>query len=401
MFRLLYVSDKGKQLLESSTVILVNPIMILISCFYLPCFSHNIFHGGGGAGGRIAVYFKSNRTYGGVFQSLGGDAKGDALPGGAGTVFLYHLIHKHRTLLVSNAGRKVIPVAHRIISDYSKPELITGKTWLLPSSGEHNFSGDQNYHFEELQIYGGAQLAILTEPHNWSASIFFRNTIGDRSGTIHVGYNQTLDLIRPSIDLPFNVRVYRGGFLGLAASTEIHGVQIHVDGVISHIKNLTLHHGGFLSLNEDSRTGNEAVINDFKFEFIRVQFEGVIKMISSPVSHNGMNLTVRVLHIEGGGKVEGSDLRILAENISINTEGILTVKGHGYKQSDGTGQGVHGKINRGLGPGNGVAASGGGHGGTGGRGKNTPKVGVPYGNMYEPVEFGSSGGGSSGKAGRH
>ena len=336
-----------------------------------------------------------------MFQSLGGDAKGDALPGGAGTVFLYHLIHKHRTLLVSNAGRKAIPVAHRIISDYSKPELISGKTWLLPSSGEHNFSGDQNYHFEELQIYGGAQLAILTEPHNRSASIFFRNMIGDRSGTIHVGYNQTLDLIRPSIDLPFNVRVYRGGFLGLAPSTEIHGVEIHVDGVISYIKNLTLHHGGLLSLNEDSRTGNEAVINDFKFEFIRVQFEGVIKMISSPVSHSGMNLTVRVLHIEGGGKVEGSDLRILAENISINTEGILTVSGHGYKQSDGTGQGVHGKINRGLGPGNGVAASGGGHGGTGGRGKNTPKVGVPYGNMYEPLEFGSSGGGSSGKAGKH
>ena len=164
---------------------------------------------------------------------------------------------------------------------------------------------------------------------------------------------------------------------------------------------ITLHHGGLLSLNEDSRTGNEAMINDFKFEFIRAQYEGVIKMISSPVSHNGMNLTVRVLHIEGGGKVEGSDLRILAENISINTEGILTVSGHGYKQSDGTGQGVHGKINRGLGPGNGVAASGGGHGGTGGRGKNTPKVGVPYGNMYEPVEFGSSGGGLSGKAGKH
>ena len=364
------------------------------------CFSYNIFHGGGGAGGRVAVYFKINRTYSGVFQSLGGDAKGDALPGGAGTVFLYHLIHRHRTLLVSNDGRKVIPVAHRIISDYSKPELITGKTWLLPNFGEHKFSGDQNYHFEELQIYGGAQLAILTHPHNWSASIFFRNMIGDRSGTVHVGYNQTLDLIRPSIDLPFNVRVYRGGFLGLAPSTEVHGVEIHVDGVISYIKNLTLHHGGLLSLNEDSRTGNEAMINDFKFEFIRAQYEGVIKMISSPVSHNGMNLTVRVLHIEGGGKVEGSDLRILAENISINTEGILTVSGHGYKQSDGTGQGVHGKINRGLGPGNGVAASGGGHGGTGGRGKNTPKVGVPYGNMYEPVEFGSSGGGESGKAGK-
>ena len=374
---------------------------MFVICLRFLCFSHNIFHGGGGAGGRIAVYFRSNKTYSGVFESLGGNAQGDALPGGAGTVFLYHLIHKHRTLLISNAGRKAIPAAHRIISDYSKPDLITGKTWLLPSSGQHNFSGDQNYHFEELQIYGGAQLAILTEPHNRSASIFFRNMIGDRSGTIHVGYNQTMDLVRPNIDLPFHVRVYRGGFLGLAPSTEVHGVEIHVAGVISYVKNLTLHHGGLLSLKEDSRTGNEAMENDFKFDFIRVQFEGVIEMISSPVTHNGMNLTVRVLHIEGGGKVEGSDLRILAENISINTEGLLSVSGRGYKQSDGTGQGVHGTINLGLGPGTSVAASGGGHGGTGGRGKNTPKVGVPYGNMYEPVEFGSSGGGASGKAGNN
>ena len=363
-------------------------------------FSHSL-HGGGGAGGRIAVYFRSNRTYSGVFESLGGDSTGDALPGGAGTVFLYHLIHKHRTLLISNAGRKALPTEHLVIKDYSEPALISGKTWLLPSSGEHNFSRNQNYYFEELQIYGAAHLAVLTEPHNRSATIYFRNMIGDRTGTIHVGYNQTMDLIRPTIDLPFNVRVYRGGFLGLAPATEVHGVEIHVDGVISYVKNLTLHHGGLLALNENSRTGNEATENDFKFDFLRVQFEGVIQMMSSPVTHNGMNLTVRVLHIEGGGKVEGSDLRIRAENISINTEGQLTVSGRGYKHDDGTGEGVHGKINRGLGSGSSSGASGGGHGGTGGRGKHTSKVGLPYGNMYEPIEFGSSGGGVNKKQGEH
>ena len=93
--------------------------------------------------------------------------------------------------------------------------------WLLPSSGDHALAGDQKYVFEELQIYGGAHLAILTEPHNRSASIFFRNMIGDRSGTVHIGYNQTMDLIRTTIDLPFSVRVYRGGFLGLAHATTV------------------------------------------------------------------------------------------------------------------------------------------------------------------------------------
>ena len=61
---------------------------------------------------------------------------------------------------------------------------------------------------------------------------------------------------------------------------------------------------------------------------------------------------------------------------------------------------MNGQINRGLGSGAGRGASGGGHGGTGGRGKTTPKVGLPYGNMYEPAEFGSSGGGATGKAGK-
>ena len=314
-------------------------------------------------------------------------------------MFLYHLFHKHRTLLISNAGRTDLPVREHTINDYEEPALISSRTWLLPSSGEHNFSGDQNYNFEELQIYGGAQLAILTEPRNRSASIFFRNMIGDRTGMIHVGCNQTMNLTRPTIDLPFSVRVYRGGFLGVAPATEVHGVEIHVHGVISNIQNLTLHHGGLLSLKENSRTGNEMNENDFKFDFVRVQFEGVVETISSPVSHAGVNLTVRVLHIEGGGKLEASDLRVLAENISVNTEGALSVSGHGYQQSDGTGEGVHGQINRGLGAGTSRAASGGGHGGTGGRSKTTPRVGLPYGNMYEPVDFGSSGGGEPGKAG--
>ena len=252
-------------------------------------------------------------------------------------MLLYHLVHKHRTLLISNAGRKALPVDHQVVKDYSHVELDSGKAWLLPSSGEHVLAGDQNYTFEEFQIYGGAHLGVLTEPHNRSASIFFRNMIGDRSGTIHVGYNQTMDLIRPTIDLPFNVRVYHGGFLGLAPDTTVHGVEIHVDGVISNVKNLTVHHGGLISLRENSRTGNEADANDFKFDFITVQFGGVLQMISSPVTHQGMNLTVCILHIEGGGKVEGSSLGVLAENISIDTDGVLSANGRGYSLAHGTG----------------------------------------------------------------
>ena len=44
-------------------------------------------------------------------------------------------------------------------------------------------------------------------------------------------------------------------------------------------------------------------------------------------------------------------------------------------------------------------SSGAGHGGSGGRGENEPFCGSPYGNLYEPNEFGSSGGGTANNAG--
>ena len=55
----------------------------------------------------------------------------------------------------------------------------------------HDFAhGMDNYRFEELQIYGAAHFAILTEPHNKDSELFFLYMIGDRTGTVHLGENQ-------------------------------------------------------------------------------------------------------------------------------------------------------------------------------------------------------------------
>jgi hypothetical protein len=51
-----------------------------------------------------------------------------------------------------------------------------------------------------------------------------------RTGTLHVADHQTLDLLREEIDLPFNCHVYYGGYLGLAPTTFVHGVEIHLAG---------------------------------------------------------------------------------------------------------------------------------------------------------------------------
>mgnify|MGYP001792443867 CR=1 FL=1 len=286
-----------------------------------------------------------------------------------------------------------------MINDYSDMSLLPGSAWLLPSSGEHSFAGNQSYHFEELQMYGNAHLAVRTEPYNQAASLFFRDMIGDRTCTIHVANNQTMDLIRDKIDLPFNVRVYRGGFVGLANTTTIHGVTIYVHGIISFIPKIILHHNGALHLYENSRTGKQQQMNDFRFGSIRIQYGGILNMTSDPLTHKGMNLSVTLLHIEGGGRLESSNLNVEAENISVNAKGIIDLSGRGYNYVHGKNVGVSGRANPGCGSGSNGGASGGGHGGTGGRGKINTKVGLSYGNIYEPEEFGSSGGGNVHNAG--
>jgi hypothetical protein len=222
------------------------------------------YNGGGGAGGRLAVYFKSNRTYSGTFEAYGGNGgKHGGTAGGAGTIILYHLIHRHRTLVVSNKLRSPVKPRDEAISSYSDLSLIPGTAWLLTEGVIHEFAKGLNYHFEELQIDGGVHLAIH-ENSGGKPSLHFRHMIGDRSGTVHIGRDQLMDMNRTEIDLPFSVHVYKGGYLGLATFTVIHGVNVHVDGVMENIDDLLLHHGGVLYLNEGAKTGNTHIKDSFR-----------------------------------------------------------------------------------------------------------------------------------------
>ncbi|XP_077861759.1 uncharacterized protein LOC144342564 [Saccoglossus kowalevskii] len=361
--------------------------------------------GGGGSAGRIAVYFSLNRTYSGSFEAYGGIPGGSGAGVGApGTMFFYHTEYDHLSLIVDNHGNGPREDENAIESyhDLSEDE---SRAWILPSSADHMFSGDHNYHFDELQIYGHAHLAILTDPVDREASFHFRHMIGDRSGTIHIGNHQTMNLIRDNIDLPFNVRVYKGGFLGLAPDTYVHGVTIYLSGVLAHVRNLTLHHGGRFSLMKEGHT-NDTTSSNYNFDVVHVQDQGYIHMIADPVVDPGISFTTRLFWIDGGGLVEGTHLYIRSENITIDAGGVLSANGHGYSInhgpavfSNGTQNiGLHGVINIGLGY-TSSDGSGAGHGGSGGHGKVVSMTGQPYGDIYEPEQFGSAGGGTAGGSG--
>ena len=82
--------------------------------------------------------------------------------------------------------------------------------YILIFSGE----GDEYFYIDELQIYGMAQLAIETGSDNSVSNktmIRLRNTIGDRTGSIHIGPRQSLLFDEQFVDLPFNTYVYADG----------------------------------------------------------------------------------------------------------------------------------------------------------------------------------------------
>ena len=200
--------------------------------------------------------------------------------------------------------------------------------------------------------------------------------IGDRTGAIHVGKNQIMDLERDEIDVPFSIHVYDGGFLGLAPDTFIHDVDIFLNGSLDHVDRLTIHHGGKLWLNIEGHTeGNDPGF--YNFEKVHVQDNGYLHMITNPVDEHGINFHTTIIHIDGGGLIRGTHVYIHSENITVDTLGLLSADGLGYGVEHGhpyhtNGSliyGLHGVINPGLGTSviNG-SASGAGHGGSGGRG---------------------------------
>ena len=199
--------------------------------------------------------------------------------------------------------------------------------------------------------------------------------IGDRTGAIHVGENQVMDLKRPKIDLPFNVHVYPDGFLGLAPDTYIQDIEIFLNGTLAYIENLTLHHDGNLWLYQEGQT-NSLQSGYYNFQFVHVKTGGYMHMITDPVTEHGIHLDTISTHIDGGGLIRGTHLYFGSQNITIDAGGSLNADELGYRITDTNINqlGLYGDINPGLGYSGAVSASGGGHGGSGARGEGMCSV---------------------------
>ncbi|KAL8620479.1 hypothetical protein ACOMHN_056871 [Nucella lapillus] len=230
--------------------------------------------------------------------------------------------------------------------------------------------------------------------------------VGDRTGAVHVGPGQTLDLQRPEIDLPFSLHVYPRGHAGLAPSTVLQGVDLFLRGTLGGVANLTLNHGATLRLFPQGRTPLQPA-GSYVFQALHVKAGGYLHMPSDPVHQSGISFHTVRFHVDGGGVVRGMHLYIHTTNMTVDASGVVSADGLGFKPTDGPSRqgdsvrrGHNGVINPGQGHSNGRVGSGAGHGGSGGRASEEGvQVGFPYGDLYQPELFGSAGGGEGGGAG--
>jgi plastocyanin len=365
--------------------------------------------GGGGAGGRVAVYFNYNRTgWAFLFQAYGGSG---FEAGGPGTIFIYNQLEDHRTLIINNNGQGPLtrlnylfrPVtaidfvdSNGVQRNYSLASLQTDscRAWLLPISGGHFFAASNfSFHFEELQIGGNGHLAVLGDFNRSNvADIYFTAMIGDRTGVVHVGGNQTMDLTRDEIDLPFSLWAYANSYTALAPYLMLNSVFVQMSGVLANVQNITLVNLAHFYANNLGRTlGLPA--NQYYFDFVRVQDKGTFHMETDPVIDRGINLTAIAILIQGGGVMQGTRVFIVATNITVDDGGSLDANGLGYHYRHGTNRtGLNGPVNVGKGFDSIFGGSGAGHGGSGGCSKNQSLVGLAYGDMFEPWLLGSCGG---------
>ena len=355
-------------------------------------------YGSGGAGGRIAVYFQTNRTMSSFrYQTYGGSSGSDTFAenGGGGTVFIYNTLKDHQTLIIDNGGKKTFD-KYKLISDYHDLTLDSCRTWIVPESAYNDFTGKKfSFWFNELQIYGSAHFAIEPEHVDTEVDLHFLYMIGDRTGTVHIGNKQVMNLTRTEIDTPFNVRVYAGGYVGLAKFTIVHGVTIWLHGEMANIENITLHHGGLLFLDHGSYTYGQPQ-NSFAFWGIRIQDNATISAITDPVTEDMMIFYVKNdILMEGGSMFVGTYLNITANNVTIDNGATMHADSLGYRSTDQTTT----MINPGRGMDHSYGSSGAGHGGTSGPGAGHLLTGQPYGDLFEPHEIGSSGGYSEGGQG--
>ena len=195
------------------------------------------YYGGGGAAGRIALYYRENHFLG-DFLGAGGSSSFE--PGGPGSVYLElvrevngtylsdpidfaahfgRISHEdmvtngtkttqNRTLYINARGKTPRSAKASLENSYTDLSLNAESRCWLTLNEERAGSSRIGVMLDELHLYGGAQLLVVRpiRPRS-SISIVIGHMKGDRTGKIHLGFNQSF--LSLESHLPMNMAIYR------------------------------------------------------------------------------------------------------------------------------------------------------------------------------------------------
>ena len=201
----------------------------------------------------------------GRFVNKGGVGGTKSEPGGAGPIYLHKVpdyadngdipgdFVENRTLHVNNNDQEPIKPSRNLTRTYENYSEASGVTFIFPGDYPDDVDvgteiGDTttDITLDYLQIYRKTQLAMVVSTngsdYNKLVNLTTEAMEGDRSGHLHIGYNQTLYIGTGQI--PTNVSLYHGSTTTLQGELRAAGVTVTIEGVVASVENITIVDGG-------------------------------------------------------------------------------------------------------------------------------------------------------------
>lgn len=180
--------------------------------------------GGGGSGGRVAIY-RNESEFSGNIDARGGAS--DVESGGPGTI--YKMIGSgeklKRSLEINNGG--LAPINEYLVSE--KQHENGGKSWVEVQS-------QADLYYDELHLLGGAHVSFVS---NVFGTIIVEKFVGDNTGMMHIQNGDEVYLKSAPIEFPSWFRVYQGGYLALPNIVHLNYFgykELFVDGFLGYIQ---------------------------------------------------------------------------------------------------------------------------------------------------------------------
>ena len=151
----------------------------------------------------------------------------------------------NRTLYANNKNKYPRDRFFDIRETYMNMSNAPAVAWVTLT----NSFKDVNLEIDELQVYGGARLAMVNPKQPLSqVNITFGNLKGDRSGQLFIGRNQSL--LSKDSPLLMGLAVYPGGKVSLQGNLTVAGVRMVLDGVLENCENIVVEKNGLVEMKD-------------------------------------------------------------------------------------------------------------------------------------------------------